>query len=276
MLSDMGIHIVPNRILTNTVIFIGLYVVTYRTFKSKFNTIAEKIKKPVDIIEDKQEINLKFKKILWEKYWKLFMKHAKSGYTILGWEPKGQFKDWIVQIPNRIRNTHIQCVGPTGTGKTSRTILPIIYQDIVISKLGANIMDVKDDIDLLHYLYTFAKMAGKDFLYFSLVNKDGATYNPLLLGTPEQITAKINLAVATKMTGDNAWVQSIQSGFMINSFYLFQKTGLRGILKTSLQCSITKKHRRRYLIWLAVTEIQGILTFSGQRLIMQRRNTLRY
>lgn len=244
ILTEMGINIVLNRILADTMIFIGLYIAAYRTFKGRFNTITDRLKKPVDI-EDKQEINLKFKKISWEKYWKLFMKHARSGYTILGWETKGQFKDGIVQIPNRIRNTHIQCVGPTGTGKTSRTILPIIYQDIVISKLGVHVMDAKDDIDLLHYLYTFAKMAGKDFLYFSLVNKDGVTYNPLLLGTPEQITSKINLAVATKMTGDNAWVQSIQSGFMINAFYLFQKTGLRWNFKDLFAMLDNEKAREK-------------------------------
>lgn len=45
--------------------------------------------------------------------------------------------------PHSDRYTHCLCLGPTGSGKTSQTIIPFIYQDIQKSNVGITVLEPK-------------------------------------------------------------------------------------------------------------------------------------
>lgn len=48
--------------------------------------------------------------------------------------------------PHSDRYTHMLCLGPTGSGKTSQTIIPLIYQDIQKKNVGITVLEPKGAI----------------------------------------------------------------------------------------------------------------------------------
>lgn len=80
------------------------------------------------------------------------------------------------------RFTHAQVVGPTGCGKTSQALLPIIEQDIrnrMVNKLGVTVVEPKGDF--AEQVYALAKYYGqeKDALFFNPVHPDCPKFNVL-------------------------------------------------------------------------------------------------
>ena len=98
-----------------------------------------------------------------------------------------------VYIPLAARRMHVQVVGTTNAGKTESVIIPWAISDIREGR-GLILIDGKSDRALLDKLYAYCvkHRRAKDFRLLSLVNVGASsTINPLVGGTPEEITERV-------------------------------------------------------------------------------------
>lgn len=106
------------------------------------------------------------------------------------------------------RSMHTQVIGTTNAGKTESVILPWAIQDIEQGR-GLILIDGKSDRSLLNKLWAYAVRSGRaaDFRLFSLQNIDESQqFNPLLGGTPEEISERVFNAFEF----ENEYFRSIQ------------------------------------------------------------------
>ncbi len=102
-------------------------------------------------------------------------------------------KDEEVFIKTKQRVMHAQVIGTTNAGKTESVILPWAIQDIEQGR-GLLLIDGKSDRSLLNKLWAYTVKHGreKDFRLFSLAGVDDShQFNPLIGGTPEEITERV-------------------------------------------------------------------------------------
>jgi type IV secretory pathway TraG/TraD family ATPase VirD4 len=98
-----------------------------------------------------------------------------------------------VYVPISARRMHTQVVGTTNAGKTESVIIPWAVSDIRAGR-GLILIDGKSDRALLDKLYAYCVQhrRAKDFRLLSLVNiGSSATLNPLIGGSPEEITERV-------------------------------------------------------------------------------------
>lgn len=82
-----------------------------------------------------------------------------------------------VVIPHKDRYLHTLILGPTGSGKTSQTIIPLLNQDMQNPECGITVIEPKTD--LAEKVYAMAKYYGRKVLYFNPILPDCPTFNPL-------------------------------------------------------------------------------------------------
>lgn len=84
-----------------------------------------------------------------------------------------------VVIPEKDRNLHLFCVGPTGSGKSSTLVLPMIYQDLKVPNSGIGLIEPKGDI--AETAYKMALLQGRtDAILFDPTNEEATVFfNPL-------------------------------------------------------------------------------------------------
>lgn len=129
--------------------------------------------------------------VIWEKSERerSLFKRQNQESILVGLTKKGQ----SVFIPLSARKMHAQVVGTTNAGKTESVILPWAIADIRSGR-GLLMIDGKSDRSLLDKLYAYCVKykRTKDFRLLSLVNTaSSATFNPLVGGTPEEITERV-------------------------------------------------------------------------------------
>ncbi len=125
----------------------------------------------------------------------------------------------LIYIKPRQRTMHTQVIGTTNAGKTESVILPWAIQDIQQDK-GLLLIDGKADRTLLDKLWAYTVKAGreKDFRLFSLSNTgESESFNPLLGGTPEEITERIFNA----FDFENPFYRSIQYEVLVQVIRIF-------------------------------------------------------
>lgn len=96
-----------------------------------------------------------------------------------------------VHIPYKDRFLHLLVLGPTGCGKTSQTIIPMLDQDIRNMQSGITVMEPKGD--LADKVFAMAQYHGRDALYFNPILKACPTFNPLY-GKEEDVVENITTA----------------------------------------------------------------------------------
>jgi len=82
-----------------------------------------------------------------------------------------------VSISADDRPLHTLILGPTGCGKTYKSMLPMICQDIKNPNWGITVMESRGSLALNAYL--LAKDAGRDALFFDPAYKNCLKFNPL-------------------------------------------------------------------------------------------------
>lgn len=100
-----------------------------------------------------------------------------------------------VVIPYEDRFLHMLVLGPTGCGKTSQVIIPLINQDMKQRDYGITVIEPKGD--LAEKVYAMAKHYGRDdAVYFNPMHPDCPYFNPLY-GQEDEVIE--NMATTFKM-----------------------------------------------------------------------------
>ncbi|PLS19701.1 conjugal transfer protein TraG [Bacillus sp. M6-12] len=97
-------------------------------------------------------------------------------------------------LPFKDRFLHMLVLGPTGSGKTSQTIIPMINQDMQNPDCGITVIEPK--ADLAEKIYAMAKHYGRPVIYFNPILPDCPYFNPLF-GKEEDVIE--NIATTFKM-----------------------------------------------------------------------------
>lgn len=120
-----------------------------------------------------------------EKIINIKLKNLKEFFTNNKEIKKGDAKLGIDQetnrpviLPLKDRYLHMLILGPTGSGKTSRIILPMIYDDIMNDDLGLIVLEPKGD--LAEKVYAMGKLRNRKVVYFNPMLKGCPYFNPLL------------------------------------------------------------------------------------------------
>lgn len=104
-----------------------------------------------------------------------------------------------VIVPHKDRYTHFLCLGPTGSGKTSQTIIPMINQDMQRENVGITVLEPKSD--LAEKVFAMSKYYGKKAMYFNPVMEDCTPFNPCEGGEDEVIE---NITTTFKSMADDS------------------------------------------------------------------------
>lgn len=98
-----------------------------------------------------------------------------------------------VIIPYKDRFLHMLVLGPTGCGKTSQVLIPMINQDI---QDGSGLTVIEPKGDLAEKVYAMARYYGKEAVYFNPTHPDCPYFNPLY-GPEDEVIE--NMATTFKM-----------------------------------------------------------------------------
>lgn len=115
----------------------------------------------------------------------------KSGDAIMG---KNLEDKKPVIVPLKDRYLHMLVLGPTGSGKTSQTIIPMINRDMQVPEIGITVIEPKGD--LAEKIWAMAKHYGREVQYFNPILPDCPYFNPLYGDEGDVIE---NMAMTFKM-----------------------------------------------------------------------------
>lgn len=105
-----------------------------------------------------------------------------------------QTKDPREIIPLTDRFLHMLTIGPTGCGKTSQIILPMVHQDIQNFNCGITVLEPKGDLAIK--VAMMAEHYGRPFIYFDPSYKNCPKFNPL---AGREVDVVGNIATTFKM-----------------------------------------------------------------------------
>lgn len=83
-----------------------------------------------------------------------------------------------VYLPVKDRFLHMLVLGPTGSGKTSQTIIPMLLQDVQNYEAGITVIEPKGD--LAEKIFAMAEHFGRPAIYFNPILPDCPYFNPLV------------------------------------------------------------------------------------------------
>lgn len=109
-------------------------------------------------------------------------------------EVENNAKDPREILPAKDRFLHMLILGPTGSGKTSQILLPMINQDMQNPEWGVTILEPKGDLAIKAAM--MAKHYGRDYLYFDPSFTNCPKFNPL---AGREIDVVENMATTFKM-----------------------------------------------------------------------------
>lgn len=115
----------------------------------------------------------------------------KDGDAILGIDIKTKKP---VRLPLKDRFLHMLILGPTGSGKTSQSIIPMINKDMQWNEAGIIVLEPKGD--LAEKIFAMARHYDRDVMYFNPVLPDCPYFNPLF-GDESDVVE--NMATTFKM-----------------------------------------------------------------------------
>lgn len=98
-----------------------------------------------------------------------------------------------IKLPYKDRFLHMLILGPTGSGKTSQTIIPMINQDMQ-KKCGITVIEPKGD--LAEKVWAMGEHYGRKVVYFNPMLEDCPYFNPLF-GKEEEVVE--NMSTTFKM-----------------------------------------------------------------------------
>lgn len=145
------------------------------------------------------------------------IEEVKPGDVLLGTDVDRKVP---VRLPLKDRYLHMLILGPTGSGKTSQTIIPMIYQDIQNPELGITVIEPKSD--LAEKVYAMAKYYGREVEYFNPTLRDCPYFNPLY---GDETDAIENIATTFKMLNPDSpqFFQDMNENLIRNSMKVIKR-----------------------------------------------------
>lgn len=125
-----------------------------------------------------------------------------------------------VIIPFEDRFLHMLVLGPTGCGKTSQVLIPLINQDIQNENFGLTIIEPKGD--LAEKVFAMAKHYNKEAIYFNPTLPGCPYFNPLY-GIEDEVIE--NMATTFKMLNPDSpqFFQDMNETLIRNSLKVLKR-----------------------------------------------------
>lgn len=125
-----------------------------------------------------------------------------------------------VILPYKDRFLHMLILGPTGSGKTSQTIIPLINQDMQNKECGITVIEPKGD--LAEKVYAMAKYYGRPVVYFNPIHPNCPYFNPLY-GKEEDVIE--NMVTTFKMLDPDSqqFFQNMNEQLLRNSLKVLKR-----------------------------------------------------
>ena len=103
----------------------------------------------------------------------------KPGDAVIGYklDEYGEKTNIPVILPAKDRFLHMLILGPTGCGKTSQSLIPMINRDMGCKEIGITVLEPKGD--LAEKIFAMAKYYGREVVYFNPILPDCPYFNPL-------------------------------------------------------------------------------------------------
>ncbi len=126
-----------------------------------------------------------------------------------------------VIIPCKDRFLHMLVLGPTGSGKTSQIILPMLNQDLQNKESGITVIEPKGD--LAEKAYAMAQYYGRKAIYFNPILESCPTFNPLY-GKEEDVIENIVTAFKMLNTDSAQYFQDMNEQLLRNALKVLKRT----------------------------------------------------
>lgn len=148
----------------------------------------------------------------------------KKGMVIIGEEidkdthqPTGK----IIGVPYKDRFVHMIIYGPTGSGKTSQTLIPMALQDIKNPELGIIVLEPKGDF--AQEVYAHALLNGRtNAIYFDPEFPDCPYFNPLK-GAEEDVIENLVTAFGAMDSTDSTYFRDNNEALLRNSIKVVKR-----------------------------------------------------
>ena len=125
-----------------------------------------------------------------------------------------------VVLSSEDRFLHMLILGPTGCGKTSQVLIPMINQDIQRDSGGVTVIEPKND--LAEKVYAMAKYYEKEAIFFNPTHPDCPYFNPLY-GEEDDVIE--NMATTFKMLNLDSpqYFQDMNENLIRNSLKVLKR-----------------------------------------------------
>ena len=123
-------------------------------------------------------------------------------------------------LPLKDRYLHMLVLGPTGCGKTSQILTPMVYDDIINSDLGIIVLEPKGDF--AEKVYAIAKLNGKDAVYFNPSLSTCPYFNPLR-GNEDDVIENITSTFGAFDADSSSFFRDINDRLLRNSLKVVKR-----------------------------------------------------
>ena len=126
----------------------------------------------------------------------------------------------MIRLPYTDRFLHMLVIGPTGCGKTSQIIIPMLLQDIKDNTNGITVIEPKGD--LANKVYAMAQYYGRPAIYFNPELDACPSFNPLF-GKEEDVIE--NIVTTFKMLDPDAkqYFQDMNEQLLRNALKILKR-----------------------------------------------------
>ncbi len=146
-----------------------------------------------------------------------------------------------VVIAELERYQHIQILGGSGFGKTSRGVLPAIYQDIH-NGAGVFVLDVKSN--MRDVVASYAQSAGRirEFYYFDIKDKYSMSYSPFIASEASAVSNRVYKAFFGEDQTPTPYFRETALAFLRPFFTLCYQLGSRPTFLDIHKCASSQKY----------------------------------
>ena len=126
-----------------------------------------------------------------------------------------------VILPKKDRYLHMLILGPTGSGKTSQTIIPMLNQDVQNMDAGITVLEPKGD--LAEKIYAMCQYYGRPALYFNPILDSCPYFNPLQ-GKEEDVIENMTTTVKMLSPDSSTFFQNMGEDLIRNALKVLKRT----------------------------------------------------